>query len=124
MIIEKKNDIRDKQVKNELYKLYSQIDPDILIQSIDSLVDRKIQEYMLINIDTRESRYMNAQDTDDMIKNVSASLYLNLSDMYITFIKMIHSISSDEDLIVFINNEVKMRSIPIVLENNKLVWTS
>jgi hypothetical protein len=76
---------------------------------------------MFINIRTRESVYMNNKDIDDMIKNVSASVYINLSDMYITFIKMIYSIQTDDDLVVYINNAVKIAAVPIIKDNNKLI---
>lgn len=119
--LKEKNNIEDKKTKNELYRLYSELDPDIIKTNIDNLIENAIAEYMFINIRTRESVYMNNKDIDDMIKNVSASVYLNLSDMYITFIKMIYSISSDDDLAVYINNAVKIAAVPIIKDNNKLI---
>lgn len=113
------NDLKEKQIKNDLYALYANIDPDAIQENINNLVDNKLADYIMVNIRTRESAYMNSQDIDAMIKNVSAYLYLNLSDMYITLIKMVHNISSDEDLIVYINDTVKMRSIPVITNNNK-----
>ena len=113
------NDLKERQIKNNLYKLYADINPDAVQENINNLVDNKITDYIMVNIRTRESTYMNSQDIDTMIKNVSADIYINLSDMYITLIKMIHNISSDEDLIVYINDIVKMRSIPVIANNNK-----
>lgn len=113
------NDLKEKQIKNELYRLYTDIDPDAVQENVNNLVDNKLTDYIAVNIRTRESMYMNSQDIDTMIKNVSADIYINLSDMYITLIKMIYNINSDEDLIVYINNIVKMRSIPIIVNNNK-----
>jgi hypothetical protein len=120
-LMEEKNEIRDNELKNDLYKLYTQLDPDIIHQNIDNLIDKEIAKYMVINIRTRESHYMNSQDIDTMVKNVSANIYLNLSDMYITFIKLVYNVNSADDLIIFINDAVKMRAIDVVTENNKLI---
>ena len=120
-LIEEKNEIRDNELKNELYRLYTQLDPDIIHQNIDNLIDKEIAKYMVINIRTRESHYMNSQDIDTMVKNVSANIYLNLSDMYITFIKLVYNVNNADDIIIFINDAVKMRAIDVVTENNKLI---
>lgn len=120
-LMEEKNEIRDNELKNDLYKLYTQLDPDIIHQNIDNLIDKEIAKYMVINIRTRESQYMNSQDIDTMVKNVSANIYLNLSDMYITFIKLVYNVNNTDDLIIFINDAVKMRAIDVVTENNKLI---
>jgi len=120
-LIKERNEIEANDIKNNLYKLYTELDPDVIHQNIDNLIDKEIAKYMVINIRTRESQYMNSQDIDNMVKNVSANIYLNLSDMYITFIRLVYNVNSSDDLIIFINDAVKMRAIDVVAENNKLI---
>ena len=118
--IDKAFSIKDRQVKNDLYTLYMNIDPDLIQAAIDHMIDLKLSEYILINITTRENQYMNSTDIDKMIKTVSAEVYLNLSDLYITYIKMLVEIKTDDDLMIYVNKAVKMRSIDLVKNNNEL----
>lgn len=116
--LESKNELLDKKYKNELYELYTKIKPEAVQESLNNMVDIKIQEFILYNIRTREAQYMNSKDVDKMIKTVTSDLYLSLSELYVFYIKLIYNIENDEDVLTYLNKLVKRRSIDIVAENN------
>lgn len=112
--------IREKETKNDLYKMYSEIDPDSVESAIDNMIDAKLAEYIFVNIKTRDNTYMNTEDIDKMLKVVSAYIYSKMSELYLFYIRLLVNIDTDDDLIIYINEKVKLRAVSFVQETNKL----
>jgi hypothetical protein len=54
-----------------------------------------------------------------MIKSVSSTVYLSMSDLYLFYIKMLYEVKTDEDVLGYINRLVKERVLLFITENNK-----
>ena len=113
-------DLKDRKTKNELFNLYSNIDPDSVQQTIDNLIDGKIQEYILYRIRIRENQYINSKDSENMIATITESIYIELSELYLFYIKLLVNVETDEDVLSFINSRVKYRAILFISDNNKI----
>lgn len=118
-IQKKKLEISERETKNELYNMYIRIDPDAVQKTIDNLIDEKINEYVLYRIRTREAQHISSKDSENIVSTVTESIYIELSELYLFYIKLLVNIETDEDLLTYINSRVKYRSILFISENNK-----
>ena len=118
-IQKKKLEISERETKNELYNMYIKIDPESVQKNIDNLIDEKINEYVLYRIRTREAQHISSKDSENIVSTVTESIYIELSELYLFYIKLLVNIETDEDLLTYINSRVKYRSILFISENNK-----
>lgn len=118
-IQKKKLEISERETKNELYNMYIRIDPESVQKNIDNLIDEKINEYVLYRIRTREAQHISSKDSENIVSTVTESIYIELSELYLFYIKLLVNIETDEDLLTYINSRVKYRSILFISENNK-----
>lgn len=118
-LYKKKVELSEREIKNDLYRIYMSIDPDVVQQTIDSMIDQKIQEYILYRIRTRDAQFISSKDSDNIVSTVTESIYIELSELYLFYIKLMRNIETDDDLLSYINNRVKYRAILIISENNK-----
>lgn len=117
--LETKNSIRNKQVKNNMNDLYSRLDPSIIEETVDAYITHYINQYILYNFIALKITYIKKEEIDKMIKNVTKNIMLDISELYIFYIKMIHSIENDEELLKFIHGKVMDISVESVSNFNK-----
>jgi hypothetical protein len=100
--------IKDKEVKNKQMELFMQMDPKLAEQEIDDLVEKYMNEYVLKKLDIQsENQYrIRKEIIDKMAKEISKSIIMDLSELYLFYIKMIININDDDDLFKYIYKKV------------------
>lgn len=118
-IIEKEQDIKNKQVKNQLYGLFMQMDPKACEIYVVDRIKEYINEYVVYNITGKNKSYINKDDTTDMIKTVAKNTYANLPELYIFYISMITNIEDSDSLLKYIHRETSKQVLLYITEFNK-----
>lgn len=112
-------DIKNKAVTNEKYSIYATINPDNIRINITNAIDECIKTYYLWHFSYKENRYITEGEANEIIKSVSSTVYLSMSDLYLFYIKMLYEVKTDEDVLGYINRLVKERVLLFITENNK-----
>ena len=118
-IIEKEQDIKNKQAKNQLYGLFMQIDPKACETYVVNRIKEYINEYVVYNITGKNKSYINKDDTTDMIKTVARNTYTDLPELYIFYISMITNIENSDSLLKYIHRETSKQVLLYITEFNK-----
>ena len=114
-----KNRLLDIHYKNELYTLYASLSPEEIEKEIDKYILSYIENYYLYNIATRESKYVNSNDIEDMKIKIISAVSIDLPDLYLFYIKCLKNISDDEDLISYIKSRTEICIMNFAVENNR-----
>ena len=115
------NDIKEKEVKNEMNKLYLDIDIVKCKEIIDGILNQYINKWVLVNITSRGDDYIKDQEIAELINYTTSQFILEMSDVHLFYIKCLTNISNDDSLIRFVRNEVKFLVLDFVTEFNKVV---
>ena len=105
--------------KNETYKLYMQMDPAKIEEEIDKMIQRYIDRYVVTNILANQIQYINKEETTLMIKTLDKTISLELSEMYLFYIKCLVNIRTDDDLLKYIHTKVKEHVLTFITNYNK-----
>ena len=112
--------IKELEVKNKKYELYNSVDLDTVNTVINNYLEEYINKYMLYKFIAPKALHIKQKELDTMIKDVTRSIVLEISDLYIYYITLVQEISSQEDLIRFINSRVSDISINLVSNYNSM----
>lgn len=106
-------------IKNEMYKLYMQMDPAKIEEEIDKMIQGYIDRYVVTNILANQIQYINKEETTLMIKTLDKTISLELSEMYLFYIKCLVNIRTDDDLLKYIHTKVKEHVLTFITNYNK-----
>lgn len=116
--LNEKNRIRDLEVKNEKYNLFTSISPEIVNSSINEYINTYIQKYITFKFIINKQIYIKDEECAIMVKDVTKLVYMDISELYIFYIKIITNIENDDDLLKFLNRRVKELSIEAISNFN------
>lgn len=116
---EKEFKIKEKELKNKKYEIFNSIDIDGTKKIVDDMINDYIDRYALYKFIANNIPYIREPDQNEMIKNVTKNIMLDISELYIYYISLITSIDTDEDLTRFIHTKVKNYTISFVSNYNK-----
>ena len=119
--LDKKNQLRELDLKNKQCELYIQISPQYAEEEINKLVKKYIDTYTLSEIYANNIIYLTHQDIDDMVRKLDKAIMLEISDLYVFYIKLLTNIDDEKDLLVYIDSKVKELVLEFVTEFNKNV---
>lgn len=117
--IDKYIEVKNKENQTSEYQLYLDFDIAKAVDRINNLVDDYISKYSLYNFSLENKVYINQDDAELMIKEITKTLTINISNYYLFLIKMSRNITTDEDLVLAIRDIVKERSLLYITEFNK-----
>ena len=115
------NKIRYMEAKNEEYRLFVDISPELITKSLDDYFEEYVKRYIVYRFVSNKIMYINKEETELMVKNITKNIALNISELYIFYIKTIHAINSDDDLIRFINDKVKNICVEEIMQFNSTI---
>lgn len=115
------NRIRYMEAKNEEYRLFTDISPELITKSLDEYFEEYVKRYIVYRFVSNKIMYINKEETELMVKNITKNIALDISELYIFYIKTIHAINSDDDLIRFINDKVKNICVEEIMQFNSTV---
>jgi hypothetical protein len=104
--LEKIVEIRDKEVKNKKYELFSTLSPEEMDKSIDDYIEQYITRYITYKFIANKAIYIKDEEIKEMIKDVTKNIYLDISELYVFYIQTAHSVTTDDELLTFIHSRV------------------
>lgn len=117
--IDKWLEIKDRDVKNKEYNIFMTFDTKLAMDELNNIVDDYISRYVLYNFTINNKDYIGQEDAELLIREVTRSLVINLSELYLFYIKMLRNIDTDEDLVIAVRDIVKDRALLYITESNK-----
>lgn len=119
-ILNRKLDIKDKEIKNKKYELFTTIDPDKIDEALNKYFETYINRYITYKFIANKSIYIKQEEVENMVRDVTKLIYINISELYIFYINMIGSINGDDErLLEFIHTRVKNISVETVSAYNR-----
>jgi hypothetical protein len=116
----RKNEIEEFKVKNDLYRIYTDISiancEEVITNSMKSYLDR----WVLINIVANGEDYIKSDKVDELIKYITTNFIAEMSDIHLFYIKCITNIDSDEALIKWVRNKTKSIVLDFITEYNQV----
>ena len=116
----RKNEIEEFKVKNDLYRIYTDISiancEEVITNSMKSYLDR----WVLINIVANGEDYIKSDKVDELIKYITTNFIAEMSDIHLFYIKCITNIDSDEVLIKWVRNKTKSIVLDFITEYNQV----
>lgn len=101
----RKNDIEDRKVKNDLYRVYMDIDLIRAKELLDTIINEYIIDWVAMNIG--EEKYIKDEQVSRMINEVTSEFILEMSDVHLFYIKCIYNVTDDDSLLLFVREKVK-----------------
>ena len=105
--LEKRNELKEYELKTERDKYFNSVD----IDKIDDIIYKKfleyVQRYIVFKFVSQKILHIKSSDIDQMVKDITKLAVIDMSELQIYYIKLIRTISSDEDLIKFVNEYVR-----------------
>ena len=118
-IVDRVEDRKDKELEIKKVDLYSYIDPVRVMNALSDWIQSYLRNYILINFTIQNVEFINQDMTKLMIKEVTTQVTIEMSDYYLTLIKLRYNLNNDDDLIKHIYSLVSDEALMIVTEYNK-----
>ena len=90
--------IKNKELENDKLKLYSTIDPKVVREELNDLIRQYVARYMTKNILVNQVTFIKNDQVDKMVKDIIKDVVINMSDLYLSYCKLLYNISNQEDL--------------------------
>lgn len=110
--------IREAEARTKREHLFMTLSPQEIQKEIDEYIDGYMNIYILYHF-TGQDRYIGEKEANEMITSITRTIYLHLSDLYRFYINQIRNIDDDNDLLVFLKDNVKERALLYISESNK-----
>ena len=113
-----KNRIREIESKNKTYELFASIDPEAVQKELDTYFERYVNRYITYKFIANKVIYIKQDDIEKMISDTTKLIMIEISELYIYYIKLLRSIDNNEDLIQYIYSRVSTITIDTVANYN------
>ena len=110
--------IRNKEVENKKMELYLNISPELMEKEIDKFIDDYVKRYIVYRFMSRKIIYINDEECEKMVKSVTENILIELSELYLFYLRTLTDIPDDDALIRVVNTKVKNKCIEQVLDYN------
>lgn len=116
--INEKNRIREIESKNKTYELFASIDPEAVQKELDTYFERYVNRYITYKFIANKVIYIKQDDIEKMVSDTTKLIMIEISELYIYYIKLLRSIDNNEDLIQYIYSRVSTITIDTVANYN------
>lgn len=116
--ISRKNELKEMEIKNKKFELFANISTEAVQQELDKYFERYINKYITYKFISRKIIYIKQDEIETMIKDISKLIYIEISELYIYYIKLVINIENNEDLLKYIHSRVTTLSIDIASSFN------
>jgi hypothetical protein len=96
------------------------LDPKAIDTEINDFLSKYVREYIVNKFMVKQINFIRSDEANIMSRDITKLVMIDISDLYIFYIKMIESISDDDDLIAYINRRVKRIVIEEVSHYNSI----
>ena len=118
--LKRKNDIKELEVKNELNRIYMDIDLIKTKEMIDGKIKEYITKWVLINITSKGDNYIKDQEVEELINDTTSKFILEMSDIHLFYIRCLTTITNDDELVRFVREETKFLVLEYIVDFNKV----
>ena len=112
-------EIKNKEIENQKAELFMKVDPNIANKEIEDMISDYINRYVVRHFLINNIDYIRKEEIDMMVKKITREVILDISELYLFYVKILVSIKDDDDLIRFINRKVSDKVLEFVTEFNK-----
>lgn len=117
--LEKRNNINLMRAQNEKMDIMMKLDPKAAEDEIDKLVKNYISEYIFYQFTIHDTKYIRKEETGIMVKSIIRSIMLELSELYIFYIKIVRDVSDETDILEYITKKVREHALEFITEYNR-----
>lgn len=114
-----KNDLRDKEIKNKRDELYMAMDPELIEKEIDSMIEKEMNQYVLINFISQNILYIRQPDIEKMIILLTNEISNKISGLYIFYIRVLVRVETEDELQSYIKQKVQEHVLKFTIDYNK-----
>lgn len=114
------SEVKDFENRTKLYNLYTDLDLVAIENTIDTVINNYINRWVLVNITTKGDNYIKDNEVEELIKYVTSTFTMEMSDVHLFYIKCLTSIDTDEDLVAYVRNKVKFLVLDYITEFNNV----
>lgn len=118
-ILEKRNEIKNKEVENEKFRLFLGTSPDLINDELDKYFERYINRYIAYKFISKKATFINQDDTETMILDLTKLIAIEMSEIYLFYMQSIYSINSQEELIQYIKTRISSLVVDSVSSFNR-----
>ena len=113
-----KNRIREIESKNKTYEFFASIDPEAVQKELDTYFERYVNRYITYKFIANKVIYIKQDDIEKMVSDTTKLIMIEISELYIYYIKLLRAIDNNEDLIQYIYSRVSTITIDTVANYN------
>ena len=113
-----KNRIREIESKNKTYELFASIDPEAVQKELYTYFERYVNRYITYKFIANKVIYIKQDDIEKMVSDTTKLIMIEISELYIYYIKLLRAINNNEDLIQYIYSRVSTITIDTVANYN------
>lgn len=116
--LEENRNLRRLEIQNKKCELQMRMDPKLAEKEIEDLVKDYLNQYALVNFITKQIPFIREQEVNEMIRYLDKQILLEISELYIFYIRCIVNINDEDDLLAFIDRKVKEQVLEFVTNFN------
>lgn len=114
-----KNNLKYNEIKNKQNELFMNVDLELVEKEIDSLIEKEMNKYVMINFITHNILYIRQPEIEKMIVKLTNEIYSKISSLYIFYITLLVKINDEKDLESYIKEKVQEHVLKFTIDYNK-----
>ena len=111
---------KEKETDNAKIHLMMSIDPDMAEKEVDNMITKYFDDYITTEILAKNEVYIKKEQVKIIIRDVSKSIFINISELYLFYIKLLVNIENEDQLMNFIYKKVKLQTMEFYINFNKV----
>lgn len=117
--LDKIADTKEMHVMNEKYALFNSIDINNINEILDKYFSNFVNRYMVYKFMSKKITYIKDAEVETMITDLTKLIAVDISELYIFYIKMTTSITDQDSLLLYIRNKIQAETIDAVSTYNR-----
>lgn len=122
--IKRRSEIKNKEVENKKFELFLSTSPEKINEELDKYFERYINRYIAFKFISKKATFINQDDTETMILDLTKLVAIEMSEIYVFYMKNIYAINNEEDLLRCIKNRITSLVVESVSSFNKAAQIS
>lgn len=116
--LEENRNLRRLEIENKKVELQMRMDPKLAEKEVEDLVKNYVSQYGFVNFVSKQIPFIRDQQVNEMIRYLDKQIMLEISELYIFYIKCITNIEDENDLLIFVDRKVKDQVLEFVTNFN------
>lgn len=117
--LNKMSNNNEMHIINEKYALFNSIDSDSIAEKLDKYFSEYVNRYVIYKFVSKKITYIKDNEVETMVSDLTKFIAVDISELYIFYIKMSTSITDQDSLLLYIKNKVRAEVVDVVSSYNK-----